>query len=176
MLHRLFLSQKKTSGIQNRVTSWYESELTGTLSGTTVKGCELQDTSGSKTPGSGTPSRVHGHISSYGRGLRCFQSPGLVAAEHKAPDRHGVCAPPLLLSPCTTGMAGEGEERSSGKDFLGPEASKSAKARGFCAVISFFAARSAGGRSSAGRSYIGNISPCFTLIPSSCPSYAGLEQ
>ena len=75
LLHRLFLSQK-ISRIQNRVTSSYESELTGTLSGTRVKGCKLQDTSGSETPGSTPPCGSAGTSTATTGGLRCLPKPG----------------------------------------------------------------------------------------------------
>lgn len=75
LLHRLFLSQQ-ISRIQNRVMSLYESELTVTLSGTTVKGCKLQDTSGSETPGSATPCGFVGTLTATTGGLRCLPKPG----------------------------------------------------------------------------------------------------
>lgn len=156
LLHRLFLCQK-ISRIQNRVTSLYESELTVTLSGTTVKGCKLQDTSSSETPGSAPPREYTGTLAAATGGLRCPANPAAAAAaaaEHTA--LHGCKGwAAVRLLPPLQDLSGRGRRgESSGKLFWGgPEGSNSANAE-FCSVV-IFAARSAGGSGS----FMGNISP-----------------
>lgn len=139
LLHRLFPSQK-ISRIQNRVTSLYESELTVTLSGTTVTGCKLQDVSGSEMPGSAPPCVLAGTLTATAGGLRCLRSSGLAAAEHKVWDRLEVCAASLLLS-LLHDRRGRGRRgQIFGKAFLGPEAGNSANAKFFCSGVFFLLA------------------------------------
>lgn len=114
LLHRLFLCQK-ISRIQNRVMSLYESELTVALSGTTVKGCKLQDTS------SAPPREYTGTLTAATGGLRCRANPAAAAAaaaEHTA--LHGCkgWAAARLLAPLRDLSRGRRRE-SSGKLFLG---------------------------------------------------------
>lgn len=115
LLHRLFLCQK-ISRIQNRVMSLYESELTVTLSGTTVKGCKLQDTSGSETPGSAPPREYTGTLTAATGELCCRANPAAAAAaEHTALHRGKGWAVARLLSPLQD-LSGRGRRgQSSGK-------------------------------------------------------------
>lgn len=70
LLHSLFASQN-LSRIQNGVRRWYESELTVTLSGITVMGCQLQDIRGSVLP-CGSAST----LTATTGGSRCLPTPG----------------------------------------------------------------------------------------------------
>lgn len=143
LLHTLLPCQK-TSRIQNRVLSLYESELTVTLSGTTLKGCKLQDTELSPSP------RAHGHI--YSRHGKA--APPRKPRGHTALRGGEGCAAARLLPLCKARGAGE-QEGNLQESFLGaPEGSNSANAEGFCSVV-IFAARSVDGSGS----YMGNISP-----------------
>ena len=154
LLHRLFLCQK-ISRIQNRVMSLYESELTVTLSGTTVKGCKLQDMSCSETPSSAPPREYTGTLTAATGELRCRANPAAAAAaEHTALHRGKGWAAARLQSPLQDLNGRERRGKSSGKLFRGPQDRNSANAERFCSVV-IFAARSAGGSGS----YMGNISP-----------------
>lgn len=117
LLHGLFLCQK-ISRTQNRVMSLYESELTVTLSGTTLKGCKLQDTSGSERPGSAPPHEYTGTLTAATGGLRCRANPA-AAAERTA--LHGCkgWAAARLLSPLQDLSARGRRGESSRKLFLG---------------------------------------------------------